>query len=97
MFFFDSCYSGGMNDLAGPNRLICMACGENQLSLESDAWSNGQFTYYFVDQAMTNNRALADTNKDLDVTFEEAFDYARANCRWQTPVASDSFADDMLP
>ncbi len=97
MFFFDSCYAGGMNDLAGPNRLICMACGENQLSLESTAWSNGQFTYYFADQAMTKSRALADTNKDSFVTFEEAFDYARANCRWQTPVASDGFADDMLP
>jgi len=96
MFYFDSCYAGGMTELAGPNRLICMACGESQLSLESQAWQNGQFTYYFVDQGMLQKKA--DTNgMDGVVTFEEAFDYARANCLKQTPVASDGFQYDMLP
>jgi metacaspase-1 len=96
MFYFDSCYAGGMTELAGPNRLICMACGESQLSLESGAWQNGQFTYYFVDQGMLQKKA--DTNgMDGVVTFEEAFDYARANCLKQTPVASDGFQYDMPP
>lgn len=95
MFYFDSCYSGGMTDLAGPGRLICMACGENQLSMESSAWQNGQFTYYFVDQGMQD--ALADKNGDGHVTFEEAFDFAKANCLRQKPTASDGFADDMPP
>ncbi len=95
MFYFDSCYSGGMTDLAGPGRLICMACGENQLSLESSVWENGQFTYYFVDQGM--KQGLADTNDDAYVTFEEAFDFAKANCQRQTPVASDGFTNDMVP
>jgi uncharacterized caspase-like protein len=95
MFYFDSCYSGGMTDLAGPGRLILMACGENQLSLESSAWQNGQFTYYFVDQGMS--AGSADANGDSQVTFEEAFDFAKANCQRQSPVASDGFAFDMLP
>lgn len=95
MFYFDSCYSGGMIDLKGDGRLVLMACGENQLSLESSAWENGQFTYYFVDQGMTSE--LADKNTDGQVTFEEAFDYAKANCIRQTPTASDSFTNDMLP
>lgn len=95
MFYFDSCYSGGMTDLKGNGRLVLMACGENQLSLESSAWQNGQFTYYFVDQGMIDN--LADKNGDTMVTFEEAFDFAKANCRRQTPTANDGFTNDMLP
>ena len=95
MFYFDSCYSGGMTDLAGPGRLICMACAENQLSSESGAWENGQFTYYFVDRGMTGE--LADKNNDDLVTFEEAFDFAKVNCQRQSPVASDGFTNDMLP
>ena len=95
MFYFDSCYSGGMTDLKGDGRLVLMACGENQLSLESSTWQNGQFTYYFVDQGMTNK--MADKNGDQKITFEEAFDFAKANCRRQTPTANDGFANDMLP
>jgi hypothetical protein len=93
MFYFDSCYSGGMTDLAGAGRLVLMACTETQLSLESSTWENGQFTYYFVDQGMVNG--FADKNSDSIVTFEEAFDYAKANCKSQSPVASDGFASDM--
>jgi hypothetical protein len=31
-----------------------------------------------------------------DVTVEEAFDYAKAGCRSQTPTISDSFTNDLL-
>ncbi|MGB9879381.1 MAG: caspase family protein, partial [Anaerolineae bacterium] len=95
LFVFDSCYSGGMIDLAAPGRLVLMACGEKQLSLESSAWENGQFSYYFADQGLLNGKA--DLNGDDKITFEEAFDYAKANCRSQTPTAFDGFAYDMLP
>ncbi|MDH7556215.1 MAG: caspase family protein [Candidatus Methanosuratincola sp.] len=95
LFVFDSCYSGGMIDLAAPGRLVLMACGEKQPSLESSAWENGQFSYYFADQGLLNGKA--DLNGDDKITFEEAFDYAKANCRSQTPTASDGFAYDMLP
>jgi uncharacterized caspase-like protein len=95
MFYFDSCYAGGMTDLAGAGRLILMACGENQLSLESSTWQNGQFTHYFVTHGIAEG--LANTGTDNVVTFEEAFDYAKANCKNQTPLASDNFPTDMLP
>lgn len=95
LFVFDSCYSGGMTDLAAPGRLVLMACGEKQLSLESSAWANGQFSYYFADRGLLNSKA--DLNGDGKIAFEEAFDYAKANCRSQTPSASDNFEYDMLP
>lgn len=94
-FYFDSCYSGGMTDLAGNGRLICMACKETQASWEMSEYENGQFTYYFVDQGMSAGKA--DANNDDLVTCEEAFDYAKAKCRSQTPTPSDNFEDDMLP
>ena len=84
-----------MNDLAAPGRLILMACGENQLSLESSGWENGQFTYYFVNKGIQDGLANKDSNSV--VTFEEAFDYAKAQCQRQTPVASDNFLTDMVP
>jgi hypothetical protein len=31
-----------------------------------------------------------------DVTIEEAFDYAKADCRMQKPTISDSFSNDLL-
>lgn len=32
-----------------------------------------------------------------DVVVEEAFDYAKANCIYQTPTINDSFTNDLLP
>lgn len=95
LFYFDSCYAGGMTDLAGNGRLICMASKETQTSLESSTWKNGQFTYYFVDQGMLAGKA--DANADGLVTCEEAFDYAKAKCSRQTPTISDNLTNDMLP
>ena len=98
LFYFDCCYSGGMTDLEGEGRLICMASKENQLSLEGsrhETRENGQFTYYFVVEGMSEGNA--DVNDDDQVTFEEAFDYAKANCQRQQPTAIDNFTDDMLP
>jgi len=98
IFIFDSCFAGGMMDLQAPGRVINMACSESGLSYEDDSWGNGQFTYYFVDQGMLNGRADAyDNIADIaDVTVEEAFDYAKANCQWQKPAISDSFGNDLL-
>lgn len=96
VFVFDSCYSGGMKDLKGDGRIVTMACSENGLSYEGDAWQNGQFTWYFADQGMLGR--LADTfPPDGMITVEEAFDYANANCVSQKPAISDSFENDMLP
>jgi hypothetical protein len=98
IFIFDSCLAGGMTDLQAPGRIINMACSESGVSYEDDSWGNGQFTYYFVDQGMLSSKADAYDNVDgtADVTVEEAFDYAKANCQWQKPTISDSFSNDLL-
>jgi hypothetical protein len=103
IFIFDSCLAGGMTDLQAPGRIINMACSESGLSYEDASLGNGQFTYYFVDQGMLGGKAdRYDHDKDgivsekTDVVVEEAFDYAKANCRWQTPAISDSFSNDLL-
>jgi len=90
-FIFDSCYSGGMDGVAAPGRVVCMAA--IGLAWESSEWENGQFTYYFVDQGMYSG--LADANGDGYVTVEEAFDYAVANCKMQRPKINDQFENDM--
>jgi hypothetical protein len=103
IFIFDSCLAGGMTDLQAPGRVINMACSESGVSYEGGSWQNGQFTYFFVDQGMLWGKADRydhDKNGKLleaaDVVVEEAFDYAKANCRMQTPTISDSFSNDLL-
>ena len=103
ILIFDSCLAGGMTDLQASGRIINMACSENGLSYEDASWGNGQFTYYFVDQGMVSGLAgKYDYNGDgfcyqpRDVSVEEAFDYAKANCQMQKPTISDSFSNDLL-
>jgi hypothetical protein len=98
IFIFDSCLAGGMTDLQASGRVINMACSESGLSYEDDSWGNGQFTYYFVDQGMLASKADKYDNIAgiADVTIEEAFDYAKANCQVQKLTISDSFDNDLL-
>jgi hypothetical protein len=99
IFIFDSCYAGGMTDLSGDGRVIAMACSESGLSYEFSTLGNGQFTYYFVDQGILSGKAdiYDHIEGQPDVTVEEAFDYAKANCVYQTPTISDLFTNDLLP
>ena len=49
-FTFDSCFSGGMDDLQGSGRVVVAACGETQYSYDGTAaQQNGVFTYYYMD------------------------------------------------
>jgi hypothetical protein len=98
IFIFDSCLADGMTDLQATGRVINMACSESGVSYEDDSWGNGQFTYYFVDQGMLANKAdIYDNIAGVaDVTIEEVFDYAKANCQVQKPTISDSFSNDLL-
>jgi metacaspase-1 len=98
VFIFDSCLSGGMAVLQGPNRIVNMACTATGLSYEGATWGggHGQFTYYFAEEGM--EKALADVKlPNGKVTVEEAFDYAKANCQSQTPTIADGFSNDLLP
>lgn len=100
VFIFDSCFAGGMTDLAADGRIIAMASSEREFSLESSTWGHGQFTYYFFLEGINEGFAdVYDHDGDpttLDVTVEEAFDYALANCERQTPTIADLFANDLL-
>lgn len=100
IFIFDSCYAGGMTDLKASGRVLAMATTENTVGYESAAWENGEFTYYLVDQGMLADLAdKYDHDEDPamdDVTVEEAWDYAKANCQLDKPTIKDSFEDDLL-
>jgi len=98
VFIFDSCLAGGMSVLKASGRVVNMACTANGLSYEGASWGggHGQFTYYFAEEGM--RMALADVRPpDKKVTVEEAFDYAKANCIYQTPTIADGFTNDLLP
>jgi len=98
IFIFDTCLAGGMTDLKAPGRVINMATTEGGTAYEGDQWGNGQFSYYFVDEGMLKGKADKYDNLEgaQDATAEEAFDYAKANCKWQEPTISDSFDNDLL-
>ena len=98
VFIFDSCLSGGMSVLKADGRVVCMASTINGMSLEGAGWGggHGQFTYYFAEEGMELTKADV-RPPDNQVTVEEAFDYANANCKSQTPTIADGFDKDLLP
>ena len=74
-FTFDTCFSGGMDDLVGAwtgttitGRIVVAACDEEQYSYEASDLKNGVFTYYYVG---TDESGLQTYN-----TVEGAFEYA---------------------
>jgi len=110
IFLFDTCMAGGMTDLEGSGRVVCMASSETGYSYEYATLQNGQFTYYFIEEGILNGFADSyDHDSDGivakkrnpgepdDVVVEEAFDYADRKCKRQGPVISDSFVNDLLP
>jgi hypothetical protein len=105
VFIFDSCLSGGMkSDLGGSDRVIAMASTESGLAYESPTWQHGEFSYHLVDEGILQGEAnIHDYNGDTilneaeQVTIEEAYDYAKANCSYDKPTIDDSFEDDLLP
>jgi len=64
-FIFDSCFSGGMNDLAKAGRVVVAACAESEYSWDGTAQQqNGVFTFFFMQGLNTFNNV------------ENAFSYA---------------------
>lgn len=110
VFIFDSCLAGGMNDLAGTNRVLAMSSGETQSSYTfylGGALVNGEyqeseglFAHYFVKEGMVNSKAdgfnlLSRT--DNEVAVEESFSYTYPIVKIkQTPVLNDRFTNDLL-
>ena len=102
IFGFDSCMAGGMSpELKDQGRIIVMASTETGLSYElGGRIRNGEFTYWFVDDGMYDGHAdyydHDDNPATTDVTVEEAWDHANANCVYDTPTNADLFTDDLL-
>ncbi len=104
IFIFDTCLAGGMKkDLRRQGRIIAAATTEKGLAWEDDDLENGEFSYYFVDQGMLQGYANIhdydgnrQTGEPDQVTVEEAFDYAEANCVDDRPNIGDFFEDDLL-
>ncbi len=116
---FDSCLAGGMSELAGNGRIVCMASTQNGYAAEyGQAYgpplpgigqvNHGFFTYFFAVLGMQYGMADVydhDGNPaTMDVTIEEAFDFARANLEtmslafpelWQIPTIGDHFPRDL--
>jgi metacaspase-1 len=98
IFIFDSCYAGGMTDLAKDGRIIAMASAENSLSAEFSTLSYGEFTYYMIEQGMLAYYAdKYDSMPGHDVTIEESWDYAKLYCRYDSITINDAFVNDLLP
>lgn len=78
LFFIDSCYSGGMNEVADNNTLFISATTDSELSVDSSTFKDGLWTYYFLEVGLI---------KDNNSAFEDAFyavnteytDYAHRN------------------
>jgi len=80
---FDSCFSGGMDDLEASGRVVVAACGEEQYSYDGTSdQQNGVFTYYYV-------KGLNEHN-----TVEGAFSYASPLARKFVAV---QYGEDMDP
>jgi metacaspase-1 len=99
IFVFDSCYAGGMTDLNKDGRIVAMASTETTLSYEISSLANGEFTYYMIDKGIVEGSAdkYDSINGRSDTTIEEAWDYAKLNCRSDSITLSDSFEKDLLP
>lgn len=92
VFAFDICLAGGMNDLAGDNRILVMSSSETQSSYtyylggaQTDInvfqQSEGFFSHYFVKKGLFNYDGVPDGSNilneyDQKVAVEEAFSYA---------------------
>jgi hypothetical protein len=95
-FTFDSCFSGGMDDLQASGRVIVAACGENQYSWDGTSdQQNGVFTYYYVGTPSAGLQTYG--------TVEGAFEYAAPLARdfvlhqynaYMNPQMYDQYAGD---
>jgi len=99
---FDSCYSGGMDDIAdkaGADKVVTMACAEGEYSYESSSIGHGYFTWLMVERGM--RLVYGDADGNGVVTVEEGFNYCVLNIgaytRRQHPVMADGFSGELIP
>jgi hypothetical protein len=99
IFIFDSCHSGGMGNLAGPNRIVVGACREQSMCDEAAKYDcHGQFTYLFAEQAIQKDLASSIFNYGYkpNVSVEEAYDYVRMYEQSQVATIFDQIPLDAI-
>ncbi len=91
-FTFDSCHSGGMDDLSGSGRVVVTACLDTQYSYDGlPDISNGVFTYHFLQELSTEN--IIETA--FTIAGPNASDYASYNYNAEmTPQIYDEYSGD---
>lgn len=70
-FFFDSCYSGGMDAVIGNGRYVTQSSGAQEISYEHISEQNGLWTYYFLEWGLTDNGY-----EDMSICFDNSYDQA---------------------
>jgi len=91
-FTFDSCHSGGMDDLSADGRVVVTACLDTQYSYDGKPdISNGVFTYHFLKELSTENIIETAFNNGAP----QASNYALVNYdAIMTPQKYDSYTGD---
>lgn len=71
LVFLDSCYSGGMSEVADSSTLFISATNASELSIDSSAYANGLWTYYFLKVGLIkdNHTALEDAFYAVAVAY----------------------------
>lgn len=89
---FDSCFSGGMDDMAGSGRVFSAACGETQYSYDGTArMKNGVWTYYFM-QGLKTYDAIEPAH---DYAAPLASGFISSSYGWtMTPFMDDQYTGD---
>jgi len=69
--FFDSCYSGGMDSVAGSGRYVSQTAAKNELGLDAPKYERGMWVYWFLEYAIIENG-----NTDLTRAYTVAYPQA---------------------
>lgn len=103
VIIFNSCFSGSMNELNQPGRVILMSCRRFEISQAfPDAnpfFNNGYFSYFLIKGFEGGFLIKADKNQDGWISVEEAFKFAKPRTTlfvllhlgWQHPQIYDGY------
>ncbi|MFH0816404.1 MAG: PKD domain-containing protein [Methanobacteriota archaeon] len=69
--FFDSCFSGGMDSVAGAGRYISQTAGADEVGLDASKFEHGMWTYWFLEYSVKES-GYADLTQAYDVAAPRA-------------------------
>jgi hypothetical protein len=89
---FDSCFSGGMDDLAGTGRVVVTACKETQYSYDGpSSMQNGVFSYYYISALASEGTIEGAYDASADSAHDFIFQYYHAK---MDPQLYDGYSGD---